>query len=196
MTSHLSCLFVRAGLLLLLAVGTLLLPGCSRAPAKRGANHPGVGQPLMLIDLQPLTGAGAPIVNESLKGRVTLMNFWATWCPPCKIEFPHLAALAKKFSADQKFQYLSVNTNGELSGSERTNAVASFLLEQHADHPTWDDSSDITSKVLREQIAWNGNIPLTVVIDATGTVRGIWNGYDRGYEVEMETLVRELLNSP
>ncbi len=188
----------RLKLLLLLALSAVLLPGCGAKRAPQGPSHPAIGQPFLLLDLQPLTGGGAPINKDSLKGRVTLMNFWATWCGPCKIEFPLMAAMAKKLSADPKFQYLSVNMDGA-PGEQPTNVVENFLREQHADHPTWTDPSGATIGGLAHLLGKEDNdsisIPMTLVIDGTGTVRGIWIGYDRGYEKEMETLLSELLKS-
>ena len=193
MTSRSPSFEIRSKLLLLFAIGVVLLPGCGGPRPKQGANHPAIGQPLMFLELEPLTGAGTSITAASLKGRVTLMNFWATWCGPCRIEFPHMAAMAKKLSTDPKFQYLSVNTDDE-SPEDAKILAAKFLVEQHADHPTWIDSTYTTRKGLGAQLSWSGGIPLTLVMDGTGTIRGIWNGYVRGDEVAMETLVRELLN--
>jgi cytochrome c biogenesis protein CcmG, thiol:disulfide interchange protein DsbE len=181
---------------LILALFTgLLAGGCgsSGQRAQQGAQHPAVGQPLVFLDLEPLTGEGTAITKESLLGRVTLINFWATWCPPCKVEFPHLAAMTKKLSGESKFQFLSVNTDDEEPAEARALATK-FLLEQGASHPTWIDPTRGTWSALAQHFGASG-IPLTVVIDSQGIVRGMWNGYMRGDEVAMEALVRELLSS-
>lgn len=179
--------------LALFLIASLFLGGCGgTGPRKQqGAQHPAAGQPLLFLDLEPLTGDGAAITEESLKGRVTLMNFWATWCPPCRIEFPHLAAVTKKLSSESKFQFLSVNTDDETL-EEARELAKKFLLEQGVSHPTWVDPTRGTWAGLAQHFGASG-IPLTVVIDAQGIVRGIWNGYQRGDEVAMEALVRELL---
>lgn len=194
MTSRTPSLDVRLGLLLFVAIGAALLSGCGGQRANQGAKHPAVGQPLVFLDLAPLTGDGVPLTQAALPGRVTLMNFWATWCGPCRVEFPRMAAMTKKLSADPKFQYLSVNMDGAAPADTRE-IVEKFLTENQANHPTWTDSAGITSKGLAEQISWPGTIPMTVVIDSQGTIRGIWNGYVRGDEVAMEALVKELLNA-
>ena len=182
-----------AGRLTLLLITSLLLSGCggSGPRSQSGAQHPAAGQPLIFLDLEPLTGDGVAITKESLAGRVTLMNFWASWCPPCKIEFPHLAAMTKKLSSESKFQFLSVNTDEEELEDARELAKK-FLLEQGVSHPTWVDPTRGTWAGLARHFGASG-IPLTAVIDAQGVVRGLWNGYLRGDEVAMEALVRELL---
>lgn len=186
------------GLMLFLAHFTAVLAasGCGDAGPRRkqGAQHPAVGQPLLYLDLEPLTGDGTTMTKESLHGRVTLMNFWATWCPPCRMEFPHLAAMTKKLSSESKFQFLSVNTDDETLEDARELAQK-FLLEQGVSHPTWADLSRGTWAGASRQFDASG-IPLTIVLDSEGIVRGIWNGYVRGDEAAMEKLVRELLQTP
>lgn len=182
-TAHLALLFLVC----------LMLSGCggSGPRSQSGAQHPAAGQPLIFLDLEPLTGDGAAISKESLAGRVTLMNFWASWCPPCKVEFPHLAAMTKKLSAESKFQFISVNTDDE-ELEEARELAKKFLLEQGVSHPTWIDPTRGTWTGMAQHFGASG-IPLTVVVDSQGVVRGIWNGYLRGDEVAMESLVRELL---
>lgn len=181
-------------LAVLLLVG-VFLSGCGgTGPRKQqGAQHPAAGQPLLFLDLEPLTGDGATISNSSLAGRVTLMNFWATWCGPCRLEFPHMATLVKKLSAESKFQFFSVNTDDE-TPAEARELAKKFLLEQGASHPTWIDPTRGTWSGLAQHFGVSG-IPLTIVIDSQGIVRGIWNGYVRGDEAAMEALVRELLQA-
>jgi len=179
-------------LLLLLFVSKFIV-GCGGTGPRtqQGAQHPAAGQPMVYLDLEPLTGDGQAITKESLAGRVTLINFWATWCPPCKVEFPHLAAMTKKLGAESKFQFLSVNTDDE-SIDDARELAKKFLLEQGVSHPTWVDPTRETWAGLAQHFGASG-IPLTIVIDSQGIVRGVWNGYLRGDEIAMETLVRELI---
>ena len=63
------------GLLLLTYLVVRRPPG-----GNQGANHPAVGQPILLFELEPLTDATTPLSRADLQGKVTLVNLWATWC--------------------------------------------------------------------------------------------------------------------
>jgi thiol-disulfide isomerase/thioredoxin len=176
-----------------LIIALLIVGGCGGTGSQRqqGAQHPGVGQALMYLELEPLTGDSVPMTKQSLAGRVTLLNFWATWCGPCKNEAPHLAALSKKLNSESKFQFLSVNTDDEPL-AEAEELAKKFQLEQGVSNPTWADPNARTWQSAARQFQTT-SIPFTVVIDTQGIVRGIWIGYVRGDEVAMEKLARDLL---
>ena len=76
-----------------------------------------------LTDLQ-----GKSWTLKDLKGKVVLVNFWATWCPPCKKEMPDLEALYNRFK-DQGFVILAI------SEDEETAKVAPFIAEQKVTYP-------------------------------------------------------------
>ena len=65
--------------------------------------QPGVGQPLLVLELQPLTGDPPGVSLENLRGKVTLINYWGTWCPPCIAEFPHMVELWDELRGNPKF---------------------------------------------------------------------------------------------
>ena len=107
---------VRMGLVsLALAVALFALAACgaksSPSPTPTGAatsDHSGldVGQKAPLFTAKLVSGQ--PVTLESLRGKIVLLNFWATWCGPCRGEMPFLQALADKY--DKKdFAVLAVN---------------------------------------------------------------------------------------
>src|SRR5687767_5801206 len=55
------------------------------------------GIKLEMLQLEPLLNVSEPIRFENLSGKVTVLNFWGTWCPPCIQEFPHIVALRDKY---------------------------------------------------------------------------------------------------
>jgi peroxiredoxin len=75
-----------------------------------------------LLDLQ-----GKPWHLRDLKGKVVLVNFWATWCPPCRKEMPDLQALYDKYK-DQGFLVLSIS-------DEETTKVSPFIAERKITYP-------------------------------------------------------------
>jgi thiol-disulfide isomerase/thioredoxin len=70
---------------------------------------------------------GKVLSSESLKGKVVLVNFWATWCPPCRKEMPDLDALYNKFK-DQGLVVLAIS-------DEETAKVSPYLAEHKVSYP-------------------------------------------------------------
>jgi len=71
---------------------------------------------------------------KSLRGKVVLVNFWATWCPPCRKEMPDLQALYDRFK-DQGFVILAIS-------DEKSSTVKPFLSERHISYPVMLDRGD------------------------------------------------------
>lgn len=159
-----------------------------------------VGKMLKDIQLSPLTGEAKPIGLAELKGKVTLINYWGFWCPPCRVEFPHLVEIAKDFEADKDFQFVSVSTsNNPEPGDETeiTEATTEFLKSQGATFPTYCDPWHKSKTFLAESASMEGfGYPTTVLIDRSGTIQGLWTGYKPGLEKEIAmTIAKELRNS-
>jgi peroxiredoxin len=122
--------------------------------------------------------------NLSLKefrGQVVMINFWATWCGPCRQEMPALNALYEKYRS-AGFVLLGVNVD-----SETTNA-AQMVSKLKATYPILFDT-DKRASVLYQVSA----MPTTVLIDRDGKVRYIQKGYVAGIENKYQTQIRELL---
>ena len=147
------------------------------------------------MQLQPLAVEGPPISPTDLAGKVTLINFWGTWCPPCAIEFPHLVEIEQHFRGRPGFQFVSVSSSGGRGDDANIAAdTAQFLVQQQATFPTYRDAGAVTRDHL-DQVARLGGFvfPTTAVIGRDGTIRGFWPGYVRGDEREVQELVeREL----
>ena len=185
---------VTAGLLVIVALGwsvfrPLLFPPADLDP---GAD-PAVGKKFAKLELQPLTGDGEAVTLDDLAGRVVLVNFWATWCPPCREELPHLAEIEKKFSDNGDFQLLAVCHNGQKETiAEIREAARALLGEQGIDMPTYADPSGITRSALDQTVGFR-SLPTTIILDRTGVIRGVWRGYSPGVEKGMEALITRLL---
>jgi cytochrome c biogenesis protein CcmG, thiol:disulfide interchange protein DsbE len=167
---------------------------------QRGSHgaHPAVGRSLPALELAPLTGVTAPVTLAELRGQVVLLNFWGTWCGPCKEEFPHIALLAEMLKDRPQFRLLSVSC--EVRGQtddELRDETREFLRLMHSSVPTYSDPDSYT----RRQVAMalddeNFGYPTTVVLDQAGVIRGVWIGYDEGVVREMEQVVGTLLKQP
>jgi peroxiredoxin len=124
---------------------------------------------------------GARVALADLEGQVVMVNFWATWCGPCREEMPHLEALYRRYG-DLGFTLLGVNVEEDSSGAD------AFLAETPVSFPILFDPENQVS-ALYDVIA----MPSTVLIDRAGTLRFIHHGYQAGYENEYQSQIRALL---
>lgn len=164
--------------------------------------HPAVGHPLPLVELKGLTGTDEVVTRDDLKGRVVLINFWATWCGPCRDELPHIAELEKKFRGLPDVKILAVSVgpaDSDRDLEELSSATADLLSQAKLDLPTYADPGDLTRKTFEAIGNTLGRpgvsgVPTTVVLDRSGTVRGVWVGYAPGTEKQMQRLILQLID--
>ena len=150
---------------------------------------------LSQLELQPLIGDQAPVELSDLTGRVVLLNFWGEWCRPCRVEFPHLAALREKFSDQKAFRMLSVSCgpqNGPEDLATLRHETELFLQQMGTDMPIYADPDFVSREAVNQLIGFEG-YPTTLIIGRKGTVRGTWTGFNPGDEAKMEALVAKLL---
>ncbi len=100
---------------------------------------------------------GAPVHLADLQGKIVLLDFWATWCPPCRRELPTIEALSRKYK-DQGVLVYGVN-------NEDARVAKSFLAQHHPDLATLHDDR---GKIQRSYGCYS--IPTVMVIDRSGTV--------------------------
>ena len=100
------------------------------------------------------------IINTSdLKGKVVFINFWASWCPPCRAEFPSIQTFYDRFKSNKDLVFLTVNLD------EQT-ALGKMYLEK--------EQVTVTFLVAEGSIPtafFNGSLPTTVVLDRSGKIR-------------------------
>ena len=102
---------------------------------------------------------GNPVVREDFRGRVTLVNFWASWCPPCVEEIPSLNRLQQKM-AGRPFELISINY------AQEAETVAEFMRRVRVDFPVLLDRDGAYAR------RWNViSYPSTFVIDRDGNIR-------------------------
>jgi thiol-disulfide isomerase/thioredoxin len=115
---------------------------------------------LTLTDIQSVEHSLA-----DYRGKVVLVNLWATWCPPCKEEMPALEALYNKY-VDDGFVIIAINDG------DPTPDVLQFVKDYQLTFPVWLDPTYIAT----EQAFKTLNLPSSFVIDRSGTVRLMWVG--------------------
>lgn len=115
------------------------------------------------------------------RGQVVMINFWATWCGPCRVEMPHLAKLYEKYRASG-FTLLAVNID------EDPRKAASLAKQLGMRFPVLLDTDKKVSRLY--DLA---TMPSTVLVDRDGRVRYVHRGYRDGYEDIYDKQIRELL---
>lgn len=135
------------------------------------------------LRLYDLDGKKAGNVNE-YAGKLVILNFWATWCPPCKAEMPSMEKLYKKYK-DEGLEILAVSV--DKAGSS---IVKQFQKDNDYTFPMFHDSRKEASKKFRIS-----SIPTTYIIDKKGkivdTIRGSINWMRKDVISNIEKLLAE-----
>jgi len=116
-----------------------------------------------------------------LRGQVVMLNFWATWCNPCRVEIPHLQDLYNQYK-DIGFTVIGVNID---NNKTKANRMARNL---GAKFPILFDNTQTVSKLYSIKA-----MPFTLLIDRDGRIREIFYGYKPGYEKKYSNAIRKLL---
>ena len=185
-------------LLLLLVVAAMVVAWLIQPPPQSrqaGEKHPGVGARIAQMKLEPLTGGDKRVTAADLEGKVTLINFWGPWCPPCRMEFPHLMEIEKHFRSHQRFQLLSISCSGRSGSDEEMEPMTAEFLEEHkATFPTYRDPYQRFALHVMDSAKLDGFLfPTSLVVDRHGVIRGMWAGYMPGDEREIHRLIESLL---
>ena len=125
---------------------------------------------------------GKDVSLASLKGQVVLVNFWASWCVPCRDEMPHLEALYETYKS-LGFTLVAVNVE-----SDPANAKKWLAENGPVTFPVLLDTKNEVSKLYHVE-----TMPSTVVVAKDGTMRFVHHGYKAGYEGDYQNEVRQLL---
>ena len=158
------------------ALAAVLFVGAALAPTARAAP----GEVVAALTL-PSRGGAAPISLDKLRGQVVMINFWASWCGPCREEFPLLDQMYRRYKA-VGFTMLGVNVEPESSDAE------SFLTKTPVTFPIAFDRDSTASRLFQVE-----GMPSTVLIDRHGVIRWSHRGYKPGDENEYLDQVRALL---
>jgi peroxiredoxin len=167
-TSRISALLLGAALAAGLAAAAPL-PAASVTP----------GAPAAAFQLP--AAVGDPVSLADLKGQVVLINFWASWCGPCRQEMPILDQLYKKYRA-AGFTLLGVNVE------PKSGDALAFLKATPVSFPVLFDTQSKVSTLYEVS-----GMPSTVIVDRKGNVRYVHHGYKPGDEGEYLDQIRSLM---
>lgn len=142
---------------------------------RKNVKPPEVGQPAPAISAKEWINLKAQPTLESLRGKVVLLEFWATWCGPCVEGIPHLNELARKYSG-KSFQLLTFVEEGHQT-------MDKFLKRRPVEYPIGLESTAL------EDYGISG-IPHAFVVNQAGKI--VWHGHPAG--PEMEKAISSALN--
>lgn len=145
-----------------------------------GAAHPLARKvaPDVEVKLRP---AGAPFHPRDAKGKVLVLDFWATWCAPCKASFPRVDAIYQKHKA-RGLEVIAINEDEDAS------KVQPFLDEVK---PTFTIALDQGGKAA--EVFGVETMPSSFIIDRSGVVRYAHSGYHPDDSATIEAEIEELL---
>src|SRR5689334_6172917 len=170
------------------AVGLILVlgQGCGGAAGMSGGGSSASGDKHAMVGVHAPSFSRPPVVGQSAlstdgaKGKVLVIDFWATYCKPCEKEFPKLQALADKHGG-------SMLVYG-LSEDESTDGIAAFVKKTGVRFPIgWDQGNSISQRYKLDKM------PTSYVVDKKGIIRFVHGGYSDGEEEEIACQVDELL---
>jgi peroxiredoxin len=161
---------------LLAALVALALPAWAAADSAADSVTPA---PAPAFTLQATDGQQVSLAR--FKGDVVMINFWASWCGPCRQEMPLLDSIYRKYK-DMGFELIGVNVEPDAKSAN------AWLKATPVTYPVLYDPQSKVSQLYQVQA-----MPTTVIIDRTGTVRFLHRGYVPGDENAYLNSIRSLI---
>ncbi|MDX1480934.1 MAG: TlpA disulfide reductase family protein [Woeseiaceae bacterium] len=158
--------------LILSALLAFVSPGSLAASDLTGQTAP---------DFALKSASGENLRLSEYRGDVVMINFWATWCGPCRQEMPLLDDLYARYNR-VGFNLLGVNIDDD------ARRAMQMVEDLGINFPVLFDDSKEVSRLYQVEA-----MPVTVLVDRQGTVRHVHHGYKPGYEEKYLTQIRSLL---
>lgn len=126
---------------------------------------------------------GNEVSTEDLKGKVVFINFWASWCPPCRAEMPGLNQLFKEFENDNRIVFLFLAEDDDVSKAKL------YLQNNNFSIPLMQRTSTLPTSM------YSGTLPTTIIIDQQGRMAFRHEGlakYDsKGFVEQLKKMVSD-----
>ncbi len=135
----------------------------------------------MASDIGVRTPAG-PVKLSDLKGKVVILDFWATWCGPCRMSIPGIQRLYEKYKS-KGLEVLGISKD-----SEDGPAIQQFIKELGMTYPA---GMPLSQESLTPYAT--ASIPSAFIVDKKGLIQWAQEGYSQGIEADMEATVERLL---
>jgi thiol-disulfide isomerase/thioredoxin len=132
--------------------------------------------------------AGNPEKLADFKGKVVVMDFWGSWCPPCRAELPSFQALHVKYKENKNVVFLGMNWERPGEPAARMKAVTDFMANNKYTFPVVIDHDSVAVKAYGLQ-----GFPTVYMIDPSGMIRFKNVGYEDGVERIIEAQLESML---
>jgi thiol-disulfide isomerase/thioredoxin len=153
-------------------------------PEKKKTDYPPIATAVAQADLKNLDGTTFKVADK--KGKVLLLNLWATWCGPCRAEMPTLVKM-QDAQRDKGLEIIGLNTD-----DETVEDINKFASEMKLNYTiVWADTA--MQAALLKISKFNG-IPQSFIVDRDGNLRGVFRGANPADVKKMEELVGMIVN--
>jgi peroxiredoxin len=151
-------------------------------PAAQFSLNDSVGQPMPVFSLKDANGQ--MVRPADYKGKVVLLDFWATWCGPCKVEIPWFIDFERQFK-DQGFAVVGVSMD-----EDGWNVIKPYVQKMQMNYRILLGNDDVST-------AYGGldSLPTTLLIDRQGKIASVHVGVSMGKE-EFKNAIAQLLSAP
>lgn len=173
----------------------LLWTGCSKGSTRASGKADVTSKPAADFNLKQAVGKPTPEFNlkdangqkvqpSDYKGKVVLLDFWATWCGPCKVEIPWFMDFERQFK-DQGFAVVGVSMD-----EDGWTAIKPYVQQMKMNYRVLLGNDDVST-------AYGGldSLPTTLLIDRQGKIAMVEFGVSKGKE-EFKDAIVQLLNAP
>jgi cytochrome c biogenesis protein CcmG, thiol:disulfide interchange protein DsbE len=166
---------------------SLAVAACAGGAADpSGASHPLMGKPAPEISAEPVGGEGPKTLKEA-QGKVTIVDFWATYCDPCKGSFPKYQAIVDQFPGQVAVIAVSIDD----PESVQKEKLLAFAGESQARFAlAWDKKHGDAGRYGVE------SLPTSFILDRQGVVRRVHVDFHKGEEAAIAAEVKALLEQP
>lgn len=168
---------------------SLAIIGCNLGQNQETRRY--VGKSVPKISLVSLDTGDETI---TLSEKITLLNFWGTWCPPCRQELPGLARLASRLADDHRFQLIAVSCGGGKRDDldQLRSETEAFLASTRIVLSPWADPTGATRLRFTEAFGFRA-YPTSYLIGPDQKILAIWTGYSPSVETQIAQSVARSL---
>jgi len=170
----------------ILSAGSVILSaGC----AGNAPSHPAVGR---VMGPLPIVSVAADLLpTPKLFGKVTLLNMWGTWCPPCRRELPVLVRMAARLASEPGFQFVPVSC-GSGDYEDLAADTRDYLARNNLPVTAWAFPDPVAASVFASAYGLQA-FPTTYLIGPDTRIERVWVGYRPRDEADMAAALVEAL---